>query len=125
RNGLSGQPIGLSSSNPRTRQSVRRLAFPCWVRARQGAGGSLSCLARSWRSVEHWISYHWAEGLKTDFIVEEYLPNRDFCFMSVWNEGKLVTSMVRDRLSCVGQRIVGSGGSFKLNREIHCIKVNT
>src|SRR2546428_11855561 len=60
--GLRRQPIVLSPGNPRTRQSVRRLAFPCWVRARQGAGGSLSCLARSRRSVEHWISYHWAEG---------------------------------------------------------------
>src|SRR2546428_7631471 len=123
--GLRGQPIVLSSSNPRARQSVRRLAFPFWVRARQGAGGSLSCLARSWRSVEHWISYHWAEGLKTDFILEEYLPNRDFCFMSIWNEGKLVTSMVRERLSWVGHRIVGSGGTSKLNRVVHSDKVNT
>jgi carbamoyl-phosphate synthase large subunit len=75
--------------------------------------------------VEHWISYHWAEGLKTDFIVEEYLPNRDFCFMSIWNEGKLVTSMVRERLSWVGHRIVGSGGTSKLNRIVHSNKVNT
>ena len=123
--GLRREPIVLSPRSPKTRQSVRKLAFPCWVRARQGAGGSLSCLARSWRSVEHWVGYHWAEGLKTDFIVEEYLPNRDFCFMSVWNEGKLVTSMVRERLSWVGQRIVGSGGTSKLNRVVHSIKVNT
>jgi len=75
--------------------------------------------------VEHWIDYHWAEGLKTDFIVEEYLPNRDFCFMSVWNEGKLVTSMVRERLSWVGHRIVGSGGTSKLNRVVHSNRVNT
>src|SRR5256712_2593421 len=125
KNGLRRQPIVLSPRNPRTRQSVRRLAFPCWVRARHGAGGSLSCIAKSRKSVEHWISYHWAEGLKTDFIVEEYLPNRDFCFMSVWNEGKLVTSMVRERLSWVGHRTVGSGGTSKLNRVVHSNKVNT
>ncbi len=69
--GLRRQPIVLSSRNRSTRQSLRRLTFPCWVRARKGAGGSLSCLARSWRSVEYWIGYHWAEGMKTDFIVEE------------------------------------------------------
>jgi carbamoyl-phosphate synthase large subunit len=74
--------------------------------------------------VEYWIGYHWAEGLKTDFIVEEYLPKRDFCFMSVWNEGKLVTSMVRERLSWVGHRIVGSGGTSKLNRVIHSNEIN-
>src|SRR5256712_13957348 len=86
KNGLRRQPIVLSPRNPRTRQSVRRLAFPCWVRARHGAGGSLSCIAKSRKSVEHWISYHWAEGLKTDFIVEEDLPNRDFCFMPAWKQ---------------------------------------
>jgi carbamoyl-phosphate synthase large subunit len=123
--GLRQEPIVLSPRGRKTRQLVRRLAFPRWVRARQGAGGSLSCLARSWRSIEYWIGYHWAEGLKTDFIVEEYLPNRDFCFMSIWNDGKLVTSMVRERLSWVGHRIVGSGGTSKLNRVVHSSKVNT
>src|SRR5438552_4043239 len=74
--GLRREPIVLSPRSPKTRQSVRKLAFPCWVRARQGAGGSLSCLARSWRSVEHWVGYHWAEGLKTDFIVEFSMASR-------------------------------------------------
>jgi len=124
RKGLRREPIVLSTSGRRNKQLVGKLAFPCWVRARHGAGGSLSCLARSRRSVEYWINYHWEEGLKTDFIVEEYLPNRDFCFMSIWNEGKLVTSMVRERLSWVGHRIVGSGGTSKLNRVVHSEKVN-
>ncbi|HEV2120006.1 MAG TPA: hypothetical protein VGS11_07895 [Candidatus Bathyarchaeia archaeon] len=123
--GLRRESIILSPRGARTRQLVRRLRFPCWVRARQGAGGSLSCLARTWRSVEYWIGYHWTEGMNTDFIVEEYLPNRDFCFMSIWNEGKLVTSMVRERLSWVGHRTVGSGGTSKLNRVVHSNKVNT
>ena len=122
--GLRREPIVLSPGNRRTRQLVRKLAFPCWVRARQGAGGSLSCLAKSWRSVEYWIGYHWTEGSRTDFVVEEYLPNRDFCFMSIWSEGKLVTSMVRERLSWVGHRIVGSGGTSKLNRVVHSNMVN-
>lgn len=121
---LRKEPIVLSPRDRKTNQLVRRLAFPCWVRARQGAGGSLSCLAKSWQSVQHWIGYHWTEGLKTDFIVEEYLPNRDFCFMSIWHEGSLVTSMVRERLSWVGHRIVGSGGTSKLNRVVHSNKVN-
>src|SRR5437899_7533149 len=77
--GIRRKPIVLSPRRRRNRQLVRSVAFPCWVRARQGAGGSLSCLARSWQSVEYWISYHWGEGLKTDFIVEEYFPDRDFC----------------------------------------------
>jgi carbamoyl-phosphate synthase large subunit len=62
--------------------------------------------------------------MKTDFIVEEYLPNRDFCFMSIWKDGTLVTSMVRERLSWVGHRMVGSGGTSKLNQVVHSDKVN-
>jgi hypothetical protein len=122
--GLRKEPIVLSPRSRRTRQILRGVTFPCWVRARQGAGGSLSCLARGWRSVEHWIDYHWEEGLKTDFVVEEYLPNRDFCFMSMWDQGKLVASMVRERLSWVGHRIDGAGGTSKLNRVVHSNKVN-
>ena len=125
KNGLRREPIVLSPRSRRTKRRARELKFPCWVRARQGAGGNLSCLARSWRSVENWIGYHWNEGMKTDFVVEEYLPKRDFCFMSIWNEGKLVTSMVRERLSWVGHRTVGSGGTSKLNKVVHSNKVNT
>ena len=44
--------------------------------------------------------------------------------MSIWTEGELVTSMVRERLSWVGHRIVGSGGTSKLNRVVHSNKVN-
>jgi predicted ATP-grasp superfamily ATP-dependent carboligase len=123
--GLRREPVVLSYGSRKTRQTAQKLAFPCWVRARQGAGGSLSCLARNWRSVEYWIGYHWTEGLKIDFVVEEYLPNRDFCFMSIWKQGTLITSMVRERLSWVGHRIVGSGGTSKLNRVVHSKVVNT
>src|SRR5207245_11689516 len=49
----------------------------------------------------------------------------DFCIKCIWNEGKLVTSMDRERVSWVGQRIVGSGGTSKLNRVVHSNKVNT
>jgi len=122
--GLRKEPIVLSPRSRRTRRFADKITFPCWVRARQGAGGSLSCLARNLRSVEYWIDYHWNEGLKTDFVVEEYLPRRDFCFMSIWDQGRLVTSMARERLSWVGHRVDGAGGTSKLNRVVHSTKVN-
>jgi carbamoyl-phosphate synthase large subunit len=59
-----------------------------------------------------------------DFVVEEFLPGRDFCFMSIWNGGTLVTSMIRERLSWVGHRIDGTGGTSKLNRVVYSDKVN-
>jgi len=36
----------------------------------------------------------------------------------------MVTSMARERLSWVGNRLVGTGGTSKLNRVIHSEKVN-
>jgi carbamoyl-phosphate synthase large subunit len=74
--------------------------------------------------VKDWVDYHWNEGLRTDFVVEEYLPGRDFCFMSLWDQGTLVTSMTRERLSWVGHRLDGAGGTSKLNRVVHSSKVN-
>jgi carbamoyl-phosphate synthase large subunit len=44
--------------------------------------------------------------------------------MSLWNSGGLVTSMIRERLSWVGHRLIGSGGTSKLNRVVHSEIVN-
>jgi len=105
-------------------EQLRQIRFPCWTRARQGAGGLMSCLAKDWKTLSHWISFHWDQGIDTDFNVEEYLPGRDFCFISLWKEGHLITSMVRERLSWVGHRTVGTGGTSKLNRVVHVEDAN-
>ncbi len=121
---LRRQPVVLSSKDREVNQKIRMLEFPCWIRAREGAGGLLSCLAKEWNTVDHWVRFHWEQGIKTDFIAEEYLPGRDYCFMSIWQNGNLVTSMVRERLSWVGHRLIGSGGTSKLNRVVHSERVN-
>ena len=105
-------------------EQLRQIRFPCWTRARQGAGGLMSCLAKDWKTLSHWIGFHWDQGIDTDFTVEEYLPGRDFCFISLWKEGHLITSMVRERLSWVGHRTVGTGGTSKLNRVVHVEDAN-
>jgi len=122
--GLRGQPVVLRPPEKSLLRELGELTFPRWLRARQGAGGLMSCLARSKKEAYHWAMFHWAQGFNTDFIAEDYLPGRDFCFMSLWNEGKLVTSMVRERLSWVGNRLVGTGGTSKLNRFVHSEKIN-
>jgi len=114
--------IDRTSTPPAGR--IRTLNYPVWLRARRGAGGLLSCLARSAEEARHWVMFHWEHGLKTDFVAEEYLPGRDFCFMSLWRDGSLVTSMVRERLSWVGNRAIGTGGTSKLNRVVHSERVN-
>ena len=122
--GLRREPILLSPRSRSTARKIRSLDYPAWLRARHGAGGLMSCLANSWKEAYHWVMFHWEHGLKSDFVAEEYLPGRDFCFMSIWRDGSLVTSMARERLSWVGNRAVGTGGTSKLNRVVHLEKVN-
>src|SRR3989441_1458399 len=59
--GLRRQPIVLSTRSHRNRQLVRRETSPCWATPRHGAVGSLTCLARSWPSVEPGVICHCAE----------------------------------------------------------------
>ncbi len=122
--GLRKGSILLSPESKSLAREIRSLEYPIWLRARRGAGGLMSCLARSRKEAYHWVAFHWEHGLKSDFVAEEYLPGRDFCFMSIWNEGTLVTSMSRERLSWVGNRAVGTGGTSKLNRVIHSETLN-
>jgi hypothetical protein len=116
--------VVLSAGETSIHQKIRDLQYPCWIRAREGAGGLLSCKATDSNIVEHWTQLHWGQGIKTDFIAEEYLPGRDYCFMSIWNNGNLVTSMIRERLSWLGTRLVGAGGTSKLNRVVHSAAIN-
>ena len=122
--GLRKEPAVLSAEDESVLQRIKDLQYPCWIRAREGAGGLLSCKATDSKIVEHWVRFHWDQGIKTDFIAEEYLPGRDYCFMSLWNQGSLVTSMIRERLSWVGHRLVGTGGTSKLNHVVHSVTIN-
>jgi carbamoylphosphate synthase large subunit len=117
--GLRTKPVPISHDDPSNILKIRQLEYPCWIRAREGAGGLLSCKATSASIAEHWVKFHWDQGIRANFVAEEYLPGRDYCFMSIWNNGGLVTSMIRERLSWVGHRLVGSGGTSKLNRVVH------
>ena len=121
---LRKEPMVLSAKDKSLSQKIRALDYPCWIRAREGAGGLLSCKAPDGNIVEHWTKFHWDQGIATDFVAEEYLPGRDYCFMSIWNQGNLVTSMIRERLSWVGTRLIGTGGTSKLNHVIHSATVN-
>ena len=124
RTSLRREPVVLSANDASVHHKITALEYPCWIRAREGAGGLLSCRASDASTVEHWVRFHWDQGIKMDFIAEDYLPGRDYCFMSIWNQGALITSMIRERLSWVGHRLIGTGGTSKLNHVVHSSTVN-
>ncbi len=122
--GLREKPLLLRRNDGNEDEGLKEISYPSWLRARYGAGGLLSCLARNSKEARCWIELHKNHGFAVDFVAEEHLPGRDFCFMSIWAKGKLVTSMVRERLSWVGNRNLGAGGTSKLNRVIHSDLIN-
>lgn len=81
-------------------EAFRVLGSPLWIRARTGAGGRLSLKVDSPEEAKLWIRLHVMQGRARieDFIVQEYMPGRDLAFDSLWFNGKLVTSYVRERL---------------------------
>src|SRR5207244_4177863 len=85
--------------------------------------GLMSCKATSPSIAKHWVKFHWDQGIKANFVAEEYLPGRDYCLISSWNNGGLVTSLIREGLTWVGHRVVAGGGRCRLSRCVHSARL--
>ncbi|MHC1629074.1 MAG: ATP-grasp domain-containing protein [Candidatus Nezhaarchaeales archaeon] len=81
-------------------EAFRVLGSPLWIRVRIGAGGRLSLKVKTPDEAKLWIRLHVMQGRARieDFIIQEYMPGRDLAFDSLWLNGELVTSYVRERL---------------------------
>jgi len=75
--------------------------YPCWVRARRGAGGAHGFIAKTWRDFYHMAGFH----RDVDWMLVKLLDGRDYSFTSLWNKGTLVTSVLKERLRWVYNRI--------------------
>lgn len=82
-----------------------------WVRATRGAGARASLPVESAAQAAAWARW-WVEakGLAwEDFMVTQFLPGRELAFQSVWLDGEVVTSAVRERLEYVFGDLTPSG----------------
>lgn len=84
-------------------------ARPFWLRARHGAGARGAILAGSYDEAAHWLGYWQARDPSIDFVAEEFLPGRDFCWTSLWNHGQLVAAFARERLEWIYPHLSPSG----------------
>src|SRR2546425_5613182 len=112
--GLRSKPVPISQDDPSVLNKIRQLDYPCWIRAREGAGGLLSSKVTSPSIVEHWVRFHWDQGIKANFVAEEYLPGRDYCFMSLWNNGGVGGFFYFGRGGGGGGGVLGGGGAAEL-----------
>jgi carbamoyl-phosphate synthase large subunit len=99
-----------------------------WVRAIRGAGSRAALPVGTAEQATAWIRY-WCEYRNLcpgDFMLAEFLPGREFAFQSLWHEGRLVTSMARERLEYLMGNIMPSGQSSSpaVARTVHREDVN-
>lgn len=84
-----------------------------WLRAIRGGGSKASLPVNNLTQARGWIDY-WVNlrGLKyTDFMISEFLPNKEFAWQSIWYEGELITSMARERVEYLFGHLFPSGQS--------------
>lgn len=107
-------------------RAFEEIGTPIWVRATHGAGGKGSTPAENRETAISWIRYWRSRKVNWKFIAQEHLPGRNFAFHSLWLNGKLVTSMARERIEYIYPYLAPSGimGTPSVQRTVHNETVN-
>lgn len=90
--------------------------YPYWIRARTGAGGNKGFVAKSWHDFRNMAELN----RDTEWQVVKLLTGRDYSWTSLWRNGELVTSVLKERLRWVYNRI----GTTAVQRTIINQQVN-
>lgn len=72
-----------------------------WVRPRSGSGSRGATWVNNAEQAEAWIKL-WVEmrGYRVEqFTISEFLPGKDYCFQSVWRDGRLLVGKLCQRLA--------------------------
>ncbi len=72
-----------------------------WVRPKRGSGSKGATWVQNAKQAKDWIQL-WIDlrGYQlTNFTISEFLPGKDYCFQSVWKDGKMVVGKKCERLS--------------------------
>lgn len=96
--------------------------FPCWARARHGAGGNKGFKALYREDFLRMVSY-WKDRepeSEKDWMLVELLEGRDYSWTSIWRDGKLLTSVLKGRIKWVYNRI----GTTAVQKFIHDSTIN-
>lgn len=72
-----------------------------WIRASRGAGGKASLHPESIEEAYHWCKFWFEHDPDVELIAQEYLPGRNFGWMSIWKDGELIVSQGRERLQYI------------------------
>lgn len=106
--------------------AIGRSALPLWMRATKGAGAQGSCRVMSAEQGAAWLRFWQGNKTNWEFMLEVYLPGREFAFSSLWYQGDLICSSARERLEFVFPQHAPSGvtSSPVVARTVHSDAVN-
>jgi len=93
-----------------------------WIRARHGSGSIAATWLKTADQARKWMSL-WYEmrGVPlTDYVIAPFLPGRDFCVSTMWQDGELCVGKAYERLSYMGSAVTLSemGSAPKTARSI-------
>jgi biotin carboxylase len=90
-------------------RAAEQLGLPFWLRATEGAGGTGSTPVEDIDAAWHWIQYWRLRGRDWAFVAQELLPGDNLAWTSLWQDGRLICSQVRERLEYVYPYLAPSG----------------
>jgi len=93
--------------------TIRDIDKPMWLRATIGAGGWLAQKVESLEDIKAVLWFH--RNKKRQFMLSEYLSGKNYCWTSLWVNGKLVCSVTKERLEWVYHRI----GTTAVQKTVH------
>jgi hypothetical protein len=94
-------------------EEILSISGKVWVRSISGAGSKGALPVTSLEHAVFWADY-WEKNRgikKSQFMVAEYLPGREFAVQTVWHDGVLLHSQGRERLEYFFGSIMPSGQS--------------
>jgi len=79
--------------------------YPCWIRARKGAGGNKAYVANNWHEFRAMTEFYKSKGEYVEWMLIKYLKGDDLSWTSIWKDGELLTSVLKKRIKWVYNRI--------------------
>lgn len=72
-----------------------KIDFPFWIRVKQGAGALGALRIENPKDLETWMTLH---GNRTDFMISEFLPGRNYACKMLYVNGQLLQSASAERI---------------------------
>lgn len=108
------------------KNAAKKIGLPIWMRAKTGAGARGATLVENINTGVFWMKYWRARKSNWPFIVQPFLPGKEYAFQSLWFNGKLINSQGRERIEYIFPHISPSGrtGTSAVTKTVHNKKLN-